>query len=248
MKPALTLVVPCHNEEQRLDLAAFHQFLDDRPWSRLCFVDDGSSDRTHSVLARFCEQSHGRADSIRLPQNRGKAGAVREGMKWAFATRASLVGYWDADLATPLDAVDGMVNVLNSNPELVGVMGCRLSRLGAYIQRDPLRHYIGRLFATLASAALGLSVYDTQCGAKLFRNTPAIQNAFAKPFLCRWAFDVELIARLQLTEGESIRYRLYEFPLERWADAAGSGVTLRAGAVAFIDLWRIYRAYRRQTG
>ena len=85
--------------------------------------------------------------------------------------------------------------MLKGRPELVGVFGSRIRRLGAAITRDPLRHYFGRVFATLASMVLDLAVYDTQCGAKLFRVNDDLRRAFGHVSL-RWIFDVELLARI----------------------------------------------------
>ena len=58
------------------------------------------------------------------------------------------------------------------------------------------RHYVGRLFATASSLILDMTVYDTQCGAKVLRAGPALRAALATPFHSRWAFDVELLGRL----------------------------------------------------
>src|SRR5262249_44417648 len=68
--------------------------------------------------------------------------------------------------------------------------------LGTDIQRTAARHYLGRVFASLASLTLAARVYDTQCGAKMFRRTLALAAALEVPFLSRWIFDVELLGRL----------------------------------------------------
>ena len=133
---------------------------------------------------------------LSLPQNQGKAEAVRRGVLTAIESQPDYVGFWDADLATPLRAIPQFVDLAESRPDLEMIMGSRVKLLGRNIERRRSRHYLGRVFATAVSTILGLDVYDTQCGAKLFRATPFIGALFQQPFLSRWIFDVEIIARL----------------------------------------------------
>ena len=106
-------------------------------------------------------------------------------------------------------------------------------------ERRALRHYLGRIFATVAANILRTPFYDTQCGAKLFRVTPMLESALAAPFVSRWAFDVELLGRLLI----GTRYvaavpieRMREVPLEEWIDAGGSKVTGAAMVKTLADL------------
>jgi dolichyl-phosphate beta-glucosyltransferase len=119
--------------------------------------------------------------------------------------------------------------------------------LGREIDRSVLRHYLGRVFATVASLILRLPVYDTQCGAKLFRVTPTTVSLFATPFCSRWTFDVEIIARHIQKVGSvtTAATQIIEFPLYIWKDVAGSKVKPRHFFIAFFDLCRIYLRYGR---
>jgi len=178
------------------------------------------------------------------------AEAVRRGMKLALRRSPAMVGYWDADLATPLEAVLQFRSVLEQRPELVLVMGSRVALLGRRIRRRWIRHVLGRAFATAASLTLDLVVYDTQCGAKLFRVTPETASLFDRPFHTRWIFDVEILARMiaatRAGGGLPAEETLYEFPLDRWEDVAGSRLTSRDFLIAALDLaairWRYLRA------
>ncbi len=98
--------------------------------------------------------------------------------------------------------------------------------LGRHVERYATRHYLGRIFATGASLALGIPVYDSQCGLKLFRATPEVRDAFATPFQSRWLFDVELLDRLATAAGADLQRRIHEVPLRNWADPGGSKLRL----------------------
>ena len=184
-----------------------------------------------------------------LPRNVGKGEAVRQGLLQAFDTASDYVGYWDADLATPLDIIPAFCELLDTRPDLEMVFGARVRLLGRTVERQALRHYLGRVFATAASLVLGLGIYDTQCGAKLLRTSPLVQSLFQQPFTTRWLFDVEILARLmQSRRGTDLRQAqdiIYEFPLEEWHDVAESKVKGRDFAKSFIGLTLIYWQYLR---
>jgi glycosyltransferase involved in cell wall biosynthesis len=223
----LTLVVPCYNEERRLPVDAFARWLRDDPPAELLFVDDGSTDGTAGRIGEVVAAQPGRAALLRLERNGGKAEAVRRGMLEAMERGAQVTGFWDADLATPLDAVATFRAVLEQRPEIQWVFGARVRLLGRHIERQPLRHVAGRVFATLASYSLGLPVYDTQCGAKLFRASPALRAVLVEPFLSRWIFEVEMIARLASLPrdtGFDAMHGICEVPLTTWHDVRGSKV------------------------
>ena len=241
-----TIVVPCYNEARRLPVDGFRAFAAAVPRVRFLFVDDGSTDETPCVLARLEAAAPDRFQAIVQRPNRGKAEAVRVGMLNAFADGGRYAGYWDADLATPLSEIQRFIDTLDAHPERDICFGARVQLLGRAIHRRPCRHYIGRLFATAAALALRLPIYDTQCGAKLFRVSPAMHALFAEPFLGRWTFDVEIVARLtQQCASEQRRPCdvIYELPLDEWRDIDGSNVRPLDFVMALIELGRIRRRY-----
>jgi glycosyltransferase involved in cell wall biosynthesis len=238
----LVLVVPCYNEAARLNSDAFLQLVAARRDVDVLFVDDGSTDATRAVLDDIVARSGGRAEAMALPRNQGKAAAVQRGVLSAFERQSEFVGYWDADLATPLDALQDFIDVLDTNPRVEIVMGARVKLLGRRIERYATRHYFGRAFATAASLTLQLAVYDTQCGAKVLRASRSVQRAFLEPFRTRWVFDVELLARyIAITGRSDIESRIYELPLRTWIDIPGSKVTPWHALRALWDLAQIRR-------
>jgi glycosyltransferase involved in cell wall biosynthesis len=238
-------VVPCYNEERRLDRAAFLALSRS---VRLLFVDDGSSDGTRRVLEELAARS-GCIKVLDLPQNEGKSEAVRQGLILALADDPppAIVGYLDADLATPAREILRIITALEADDRLMAVLGSRVARLGSRIVRRTHRHYLGRVYATAASAALGIAVYDTQCGAKAFRVGETFRKAIESPFRSAWSFDVLLIERLldgvDGCPGLPLA-SLMELPLEEWSDVPGSTMQLAGSLAAFRDLWSVARARR----
>jgi glycosyltransferase involved in cell wall biosynthesis len=243
-----TIVIPCYNEAKRLEQAAFERFASEAPEISFVFVDDGSVDDTKRILDKLAARLPGRASVVALEENSGKAEAVRHGVKHALEQQPSYVGYWDADLATPLNVIPEFSGLLDTHPQLQMIMGARVQLLGRHIDRSALRHYAGRLAATAISTVLGLRVYDTQCGAKLFRSDVA-RELFREPFRTRWIFDAEIIARLIAKLGAdsdpSARDVVYEYPLHAWMDVRGSKVGPSDYLRAAVDLLRIYNHYVR---
>jgi glycosyltransferase involved in cell wall biosynthesis len=244
-EPHLILVVPCFNEEQRLPSAELRDFSIAGVRLEILLVNDGSSDGTLRLLESLRDESPSRFSVLNLERNSGKAEAVRRGIVEALDRRPALVGFWDADLATPLSEIPGFLEVFAARPEIEMVFAARVRLLGRSISRNPARHYFGRVGATLISQSLGLAVYDTQCGAKLFRAGDAMREIFSEPFLSRWIFDVEIIARLVRQRGrDDAANAIYELPITVWHDVKGSKVRSTDFFRALKDLGRIHRAYR----
>lgn len=243
------IVVPCCNEERRLDVLRFGT-LADSGRVRLLFVDDGSTDGTLALLEGLAD-AHADADVLRMPRNVGKAEAVRRGLLEGLRSAPPILGYYDADLATPPDELLRLIHLLESRRDLEFVSAARVVLLGRRIQRRSLRHYLGRVFATLASLFLRIPVYDTQCGAKAFRTSPALREAIAVPFRSTWVFDVELIGRLlggTQTVAPVPLAAFEEMPLREWRDVSGSRLRLRDMAKAFVDLVVVGSSLGRSRG
>lgn len=245
--PWCTVVVPCYNEVRRLKTQSFSEFLRYGYPIRFLFVNDGSTDATLPILEALRLLHPESIYVLDKQPNAGKAEAVRLGMLHAIAMgEAAYTGFWDADLATPLSSIPELLSKLTSRPDILMVFGARVRLLGREIHRKAARHYLGRVFATVVSVLLRLAIYDTQCGAKLFRVTPEFEEILARPFLSRWIFDVEILARFIARHRENRAYvhdAIYEYPLPEWTDVAGSKVSPLDFIKAFGELLTIYRTY-----
>lgn len=245
------IVVPFYNEAHRLRAEPFFDFLalEDPLYRavRFLFVNDGSTDNTLALLQEMQRGHEDRISILDQQPNGGKAEAIRNGMLAAIANNpedCEYTGFWDADLATPLSAITQLFAQLEAAPHLHMIFGSRVRLLGRNIHRKPARHYLGRIFATVASKTLSLPIYDTQCGAKIFKVTPELTHVLAQPFLSRWIFDVEIVARyLQRCGREFCFSSMYEFPLDAWEDVGGSKLRPFDFFYAAFDIFRIHRRY-----
>ncbi len=244
MSTAIWLAMPCYNEAERLDVDTIRAFVESCDDLSLILVDDGSSDSTGEIIDAAAA-GHPRIHAMHLPVNGGKAEAVRRGML-AAPDDVGVVGFWDADLATPLSEVHSLRRVLDDRSQVDWVFGSRVLLLGRRIQRRNLRHYLGRVFATGASLALRMPVYDTQCGAKLFRLNDKFRHLLQLPFRSRWIFDVELLERLAAASGgpAAAAAMVYEQPLAEWRDVSGSKVSMAAFLRASFELLAVARSIR----
>jgi glycosyltransferase involved in cell wall biosynthesis len=242
--PETCVVIPCFNEERRLRGDEILDFLHRHDNVTICFVNDGSSDGTLARIDAIKELAPKAVIALSLPVNSGKAEAVRRGVLYAASlNRFALIGYWDADMSTPLTELTGMLGVFEANPSCALAMGTRVKRLGSNIQRSAVRHYLGRVFSTTASLLLNLPVYDSQCGAKVVR-ADLVPVLFQESFLTKWVFDVEILARLRNLIGRALVLdAVTEVPLNVWIEMGGSKLRLSHVARVPIELLRIARHY-----
>ncbi len=235
------LIIPCYNESERILEVEFLDFVKENPNFTLLFVNDGSSDNT-SVLLQKLSEKHLQIIILSLSKNVGKAEAVRTGMLYSKNLEFDYVGYWDADLSTPLSESIRFISFFNSSIKIV--MASRLKRLGSIVERSTKRHIFGRIFATFTSIILDLPVYDSQCGAKIF-SADLIESLFKEQFKTKWIFDVELLARYQLQVGKkNVLENVLEIPVLEWKEVNGSKLNLMALIKIPFELLKINRCYK----
>jgi len=205
-------------------------------------VNDSSKDNTLELI------KGNMADNmyvLNLTKNVGKGEAVRRGMLYLktlpIFQEIEWVGYWDADLSTPLDELNNFFSYAKTFPIKVdSIWGSRIFKLGCNIKRSFMRHLLGRLFSTIIRIFLKVKSYDSQCGAKLIRKE-LLDISFLEPFISRWIFDLEILLRLE-------RYNIIEYPLKNWTRMPGS--KLRVSSVAFrtlLEILKIRKKYVRNS-
>ncbi|MGE0636660.1 MAG: glycosyltransferase [Bacteroidia bacterium] len=243
----ICIIIPCYNEEKRLDTEFLTDFLRANSTLNLLFVNDGSSDATASVLDRIRSEFPDSVTVINLEKNKGKAEAVRHGMMTlSVADDFQFLGYFDADFATPLSEALPMLNLLVEK-NLKFVLGSRIKRLGARVERTKTRHITGRVFSTFASLILDLPVYDTQCGAKII-SRDWVETAFSKSFISSWLFDVEILARIRNNYGKAtLLDQTMEAPLNTWIEKGGSKIKLVHLIKIPLELIRIHFTYNQKS-
>lgn len=245
--PQIAIVIPCYNESERLAVNELADFLETNASVALVLVNDGSSDDTLSILQTFAQGYPDRVLIVDIQPNKGKAEAVRQGLLQALSWKDFCwLAYFDADLATPLSELALLYEATKRRDDSLMAFGARVKRLGANIERKFMRHYLGRVFATVVSFMLKLPVYDSQCGAKLLKAS-ILHDLLAEEFISRWFFDVEIFIRLSQQHGRAnVREKVYEVPLNHWQEVGNSKIKMKDFIKAPIELWKINRFYKKQ--
>ncbi len=240
----LIIVIPCFNEANRLDKQKFIDFINNTADVGLVFVDDGSTDETFQILTKLSGEFTNQMHVVRCESNKGKAGAVKAGFQFVFdSLSCNKIAYLDADLSTSLEECREISKLVNG--EIQFVFGSRILKIDNTIKRKWYRYVFGRVVATFISRSLGLPVYDTQCGCKIFEISLA-KKIFTDNFISRWLFDVELFHRMIRIFGRgNMPVYTKEIPLNAWIDAKDSRVKFTYFFKLWLDLYAINSFYNK---
>jgi len=231
----LSIVIPAHNEEKRLPpmLEAYSAYFSEKYGNEaeLIVVPNFCDDRTAEVAREIAER-YPLVEVLDDPGQVGKGGAVMLGAK---AAEGDLIGFVDADGATPPSAFDDLV-------EKISLDGCiiasRWMKESTMTPKQPLsRRIASRCFNWMVRVLFGLRLKDTQCGAKLFRRE-VIQPVMRNLGVTCWAFDVDM-----LFQAKRLSASIREVPTV-WNDVAGSKIQIgRASVNMFVALVRLRMFY-----
>jgi dolichol-phosphate mannosyltransferase len=237
-EPSLLLLIPAYNEEARIepvlrDYAAFFQ----KNYSgafHLLVVLNGCRDNTLGVVQRVAKDFPS-VSWLDFPAPIGKGGALIEGLK--LTARGELIGYVDADGATPPHAVLDLIRHLG---QADCVIGSRWLPGSVLHQPQPrYRQIISRCFHFIVELLFWMHIKDTQCPCKLMRRE-AVETIHSSLRIADLAFDVNLIVALK-----HAGFRVQEVPIE-WTDQIGSKVTaslFRSSLVMFLSVVRVRLIY-----
>ena len=241
------VVVPCFNEESRLDIASFSEFIENNNDYNFCFVNDGSTDNTLQVITALHHKYPEQVRVVNLEKNSGKAFAVREGMEYLYEyTNDEFIGYIDSDLATGFSDLKRMVSTIKSDDKTQVIFGSR-DGLKGDIQRTKMRSFVSAIFHFVIKVLLRLPIKDTQCGAKLFRRE-IIPTVCASYFKTRWLFDVEIFFRLKTKYGKkAIMNYIHELPLDKWDEVPGSKVNKKDLVRIPVNILKLFYFYKVET-
>jgi dolichyl-phosphate beta-glucosyltransferase len=227
-EPALSVVIPAYNEEQRLPasldkLAAY--LSSSGVAAEVIVVDDGSRDRTAETARDAGARLGLDLIVLVLAENRGKGAAVREGV---LAARGAHVLVSDADFSTPIGEWEKLAAA--RTPVAIGSRGIDESLVK---EKQPFfRQAMGKLFNRFVRILLVGGIRDTQCGFKLV-SREAARGIFTRARIDRFAYDVEA-----LVLARRLGYAIAEVPV-LWFNSPDSKVSLMSGAQAYLDLLRI---------
>ncbi|WP_405369511.1 dolichyl-phosphate beta-glucosyltransferase [Nonlabens sp. Asnod2-A12] len=210
------IIIPCYNEEKRLDQEAFVSFVSQNEDYHLCFVNDGSKDNTLDVLHKMKEQAPDAISIVDVKKNSGKATAVRAGARFLYnESYISSIGFMDADLSTDFRDFKDLVKTMKNENKIM-VFGSRNSGGNSKIERNFMRNVFSKFIKQFILLILGMPIRDTQCGAKVFTRD-IVPVVYQEAFLSKWLFDVEIFLRLKKHLGkDNVMKRITEQPLMRW--------------------------------
>lgn len=246
MADRIFLVVPSYNDSARLGF--FLPILCEAVFVskqniRIQIVDDGSVEKevikTREIVDACRNEFKEVMPLLCLSRNIGKGGAIYAG--WEMAGKDEWLAFVDADGAVPAEEVLRIFEFVQSHKTFDGLLASRVRMLGHDIHRTMKRHIVGRVYAMLTKLLLGVPVYDSQCGFKIYRRK-CFEQVRADLQTTRFGFDIELLANFYLRG-----FRLLEMPIRRWQDVPGAKVHLLKDSInMLVSLFKLRKSIWRK--
>ncbi|MBS3155651.1 glycosyltransferase family 2 protein [Candidatus Woesearchaeota archaeon] len=232
MTPNLSIIIPAYNEEERIPktLNSYLDYLKGKINFEILVIINGCTDNTLEVVKKIAQKNK-EIKYVDIGKVASKGIAVTEGFKLA---DSELIGFVDADLATPPNAFYDLVKNIENYDAVIASRWMKNSKIN---KSQPLTRIIaGRSFNILVNLLFNLKLKDTQCGAKLFKKT-ALKDILADIGKTRWAFDVDVLYLLKRKN-----YKTKEIPTE-WSEPGGSHVKIKTVIEMFLSIVRLRLIY-----
>jgi glycosyltransferase involved in cell wall biosynthesis len=230
------IIIPAYNEEKRISetLSSYRDYfskLRKKIRVEILVVINNTTDRTEDIVRKFSKQSKSvPVKYLNLPEG-GKGFAIMSGFKEALKRKYDLIGFVDADLATPPEAFHELILGMKGYDGVIASRWMKGSVIKA--RQNILRRITSRCFNFLVRSILFMRFSDTQCGAKLFRRE-AIRKTIGRLYITKWAFDVGLLYQMKKSG-----LKIKEIPTI-WQEREGSKISLlKAPVQMFTAIVRI---------
>jgi glycosyltransferase involved in cell wall biosynthesis len=228
--PFLSIVIPAHNEEDRLPntLEKIYKFLETQDFLyEVIIVENGSSDHTLELAQEFAQSR----PTLRVlqEQKRGKGNAVKRGMLEA---RGDYRFICDADLSMPIEELPKFIPPALQQFDIA--IASREAPGAVRYNEPPYRHIGGRAVNFIIQLLILPGLNDTQCGFKCFRADIA-EAIFRQQTLAGWSFDIEI---LYLARRK--KFIINEIPIHWYFDADSKVSAVRDAVRMISDIFRIH--------
>ncbi|MFC1722037.1 glycosyltransferase [Patescibacteria group bacterium] len=237
MNKSIAFLIPLYNEETRLIKTVTALKNADIPFGlkleKIIFVNDGSTDRTLSLLKRIKEDvqkvTNTEVEIVSYSKNKGKGYAIRTGMQYS---DSDYTLFFDADMATPLSELQKFMPFIEKGDPVI--VGTRKNGKSTVVKHQPrFREILGRVYTLLSQMILNTWVTDFTCGFKAFSREARI-DIFTRGHIDRWGYDSEIMYLAR-----KLGYKITEKAVV-WTDDRDTKVKLSSAIfTSFLELLRI---------
>jgi len=227
----ISIVIPAYNEEKRIPktLEAYGAFFSNLKKTQeikdfeIIIVINNTTDNTIGVVKRF-KSKFKEINYLNFKEG-GKGFAVKEGFKAAIDHQSDLIGFVDADLATPPNAFYGLVRHIR---DADGIVASRYLKGSQITPKFSFRRVVvAKIFNLIVRALFFLNFSDTQCGAKLFKRE-ALKKIIPWLTISQWAFDIDL-----LYQCKRMGFKIKEIPTQ-WKEMEESKLDLKKDSIRML--------------
>jgi glycosyltransferase involved in cell wall biosynthesis len=197
-------------------------------------VDDGSTDGLSQIILDSIEKLE--IENVKMlatSENLGKGFAINRGLKYSLNQGFGVVAFLDADFSTSLHELFRLVKILEHS-SVDAVIGSRVLNDSNVIETKFYRLFLGRLFSSFIRRYLKIDIYDTQCGAKVFKVNDTLKQSVDQEVIDPWLYDLQLLVPIVRTGGSVL-----EIELKRWINQENSKFNIWKGVISVLKVKKI---------